>query len=122
MTRIVEIRTYRLHPGAGPEFERLFKDVATPMLARHDIDVVTFGHSKGDVDGYCLIRAFDDLDHREQSENAFYGSAEWREGPRESILALIDLYVDLVLELDEQTIDGLRQSGPSDSTSRIVLA
>ena len=110
MTRIVEIRTYRLHPGGGPAYERLFKEVATPMLARRGIDVVAFGQSKGDADGYYLIRAFDDLDHRTDSEDAFYGSAEWREGPRESILALIESYTDLVLELDEPTIDGLRRT------------
>ena len=79
------------------------------MLARHGIDVVAFGQSKGDRDGFYLIRAFDDLDDRTRKEDAFYGSAEWREGPREAILALIDSYADLVLELDESTIDGLRQ-------------
>ena len=109
MSRIVEIRTYRLHPGSGPAYERLFTEVATPMLTSHGIDVVAFGQSKGDADGYYLIRAFDDLDHRTRSEDAFYGSAEWRQGPRESILALIDSYADLVLELDEATIDGLRR-------------
>ena len=110
MSRIVEIRTYKLHPGAGPEYERLFRDVATPMLARRGIDVVAFGHSAGDPEGFYLIRAFDDLDHRTRSEEDFYGSAEWRTGPREAILALIDSYADLVIELDEPTIDGLRRS------------
>lgn len=109
MTRIVEIRTYRLHPGSGPAYERLFHEDATPMLARHGIDVVSFGQSKGDPDGYYLIRAFVDLDDRTSREDAFYGSAEWREGPREAILGLIDSYSDLVLELDESTIDGLRR-------------
>lgn len=110
MSRIVEIRTYKLRPGAGPAYERLFREDATPMLARHGIDVVAFGQSKGDADGYYLIRAFDDLDDRTRSEDAFYGSAEWCQGPRESILALIESYTDLVIELDEPTIDGLRRT------------
>jgi hypothetical protein len=110
MTRIVEIRTYKLHPGAAPEYERLFKDVAVPMLARSGVDVIAVGSSVGDPDGYYLIRAFDDLEHRQRSEEAFYGSAEWREGPREAVLALIESYADLVLELDEPTIDGLRRA------------
>ena len=108
MTHIVEVRTYALHPGAGEAYERLFDEEAAPMLWRSGIDVVAFGPSLGEADRYYLIRAFDDLDHRQLSEDAFYGSAEWREGPREPILALIESYLDLVLKLDEPTIDGLR--------------
>jgi hypothetical protein len=109
MTRIVEIRTYALRPGAVREYERLM-GVAVPLLARWDIDVVAFGPSVGDPTGYYLIRAFDSLDHRQRSEDAFYRSAEWREGPRGPVLALIESYIDLVLELDEPTIDGLRRA------------
>ena len=110
MARLIEIRTYTLHPGAAREYERLFKEVALPMLARRGIDVVAVGPSLGDPNGYYLIRAFDDLDHRRRSEDSFYGSAEWREGPREAVLALIESYSDLVLQLDEPTIDGLRRT------------
>ena len=110
VARIVEIRTYTLHPGAAQRYELLFKDIAMPMLERWGVDVVAAGPSVGDPNGYYLIRAFDDLDHRRRSEDAFYGSAEWREGPRESVLALIESYADLVLELDEPTIDGLRRA------------
>jgi hypothetical protein len=110
LARIIEIRIYTLHPGTAQEYERLFKEVALPMLARRGIDVVAVGPSIGDPNGYYLIRAFDDLDHRRRSEDAFYGSAEWREGPRESVLALIESYSDLVLELEEPTIDGLRRA------------
>jgi hypothetical protein len=109
MARIVEIRTYVLVPDTGQEYERLFHEEALPLLERHGIDVVAFGRSLGDPGGYFLIRAFDDLDHRQDSEESFYGSAEWREGPREAILALISSYTDLVLELDEPTIDGIRR-------------
>ncbi|MBA2382729.1 MAG: NIPSNAP family protein [Chloroflexi bacterium] len=110
MARIIEIRTYTLHPGAAAEYERLFDVEAAPLLARHGIDVVAFGASIGDPLGYYLIRAFDDLAHRQRSEDAFYGSAEWRDGPRQAVIALIASYADLVLELDEATIDGLRRA------------
>jgi hypothetical protein len=110
MTRVVEIRTYTLHQGSAGEYDRLFRDVALPMLERRGIDVVAAGPSLGDAKGYYLIRAFDDLDHRQRSEDDFYGSAEWRQGPREPILALIESYADLVLVLDEPTIDGLRRA------------
>jgi hypothetical protein len=78
------------------------------MLRRWSVDVVAHGPSLHDPSGYYLMRAYDDLEHRQRSEDAFYGSAEWRSGPREPILALIESYGDVVLELDEATIDGLR--------------
>jgi hypothetical protein len=47
---------------------------------------------------------------RPASQDAFYGSAEWREGPREAILALIDTYTSIVLQLDDQGITALRRA------------
>ena len=55
------------------------------------------------------MRRYDSLAHREESENAFYGSDEWRQGPREAILALIQNYTEIVLELDEVTVEELRK-------------
>ena len=40
---IIEIRTYRLKPGAREEFDRLFREEAGPLLATFDIDVVRYG-------------------------------------------------------------------------------
>ena len=78
------------------------------MLKRSNVDVVAYGPSLHDKDSYYLIRRYDSLAHREQSENAFYGSDEWRQGPREAIVALIENYIDIVLELDQVTVQGLR--------------
>lgn len=108
MTRLVEIRAYRLKPGAWPEFERLFREESMPMLERWQADVVAFDRSHDDPDAAFLIRAFDDLADRDQRETAFYGSDEWRSGPREAVLACIDTYIDTVLTLDESTVEGLR--------------
>lgn len=55
------------------------------------------------------IRRYDSLAHREESEDAFYGSDEWRQGPREAIIALIESYTEIVLELDEVIVRGLRK-------------
>jgi len=44
-------------------------------------------------------------------EDAYYASDDWRLGPRESMLALIECYVDVVIEMDESTVDGLRGGG-----------
>jgi len=54
------------------------------------------------------MRRYDSLAQREQSEESFYGSDEWRKGPREAVLACIENYSEFVLELDQVTVQGLR--------------
>ena len=108
MNHFVEIRSYNLKPGTRQEFHRLFLEEAFPMLQRWKVDVVAYGPSLHDTDSYFLMRRYDSLSQREESENAFYGSDEWRQGPRESIIALIESYTEIVLELDDATLQGLR--------------
>jgi hypothetical protein len=108
MNHIIEIRSYNLKLGTRDEFHHLFLEEAFPMLKRWNVDVVRYGPSLHDETSYYLIRRFDSLAHREQSEDAFYGSDEWRQGPREVIIALIENYTEIILELDEVTVKGLR--------------
>jgi NIPSNAP len=108
MTRVVEIRSYRLKSGTRDEYARLFRDEALPLLEAAGVDVVRAGPSLDDPNGYHLIRSFADLADRERREAAFYGSAAWRQGPREAVLACIDTYVDAVIELDDAAVDALR--------------
>jgi hypothetical protein len=109
MGQYIEIRSYHLKPGTREEFHRLFLEEAFPMLQRWNVDVVAYGPSLHDQDSYFLMRRFDSLARREESEDAFYGSDEWKQGPREAIIALIENYTEIVLELEEATIDGLRR-------------
>ena len=106
---MVEIRSYNLKPGRRDEFHRLVLDASLPMLKRWDVDVVAFGPSPHDNDSYYLIRAYDSLEHRRASQDAFYGSAEWKQGPRERILALIDSDTSVVIEMDSETVDSFRR-------------
>ena len=109
MNHFVEIRSYNLKPGTREEFHRLFLEQAFPMLKRWNVDVVAYGLSLHDENSYYLIRRFDSLAHREERENAFYGSDEWRQGPREAIIACIENYTEFVFKLDEVTVQGLRK-------------
>lgn len=52
---------------------------------------------------------YDSFARREQSEDAYYASDDWRKGPREAILALIENYTAIVFEVDEVTLQGLRR-------------
>lgn len=107
--RFVEVRSYNLKPGTRDQLHALFQEQALPMLKRWNVDVVDYGPSPHDDDSYYLMRAYDSLEHRQQSQDAFYGSDEWRQGPREPILALIDNFTSIVLEVDEPTLQGLRR-------------
>ena len=108
MNHFIEIRSLNLKPGTREEFHRLYIEEALPLLKRWNFDVVAYGLSLHDENSYYVIRRFDSLVQREQSEDAYYASDDWRKGPREAILALIESYTDIVLELDEVTVQGLR--------------
>ena len=108
MTLFVEIRSYNLKPGTRQDFHNLFVERSLPMLKRWKVDVVRYGPSPHDEDTYYLMRAFPSLADREQSEDAFYGSDEWKLGPREAILALIENYTTIVLEMEESIVKALR--------------
>jgi hypothetical protein len=112
MNKVVEIRSYNLKPGSRGEFHRLVVEVSLPMLQRWGVDVVAFGPSPHDDNSYYLMRAYDSLEHRQSSQDAFYGSSEWRQGPREKIVSLIDSHTSIVIELDPSAVDSLRKSAP----------
>ena len=97
MSAIVEIRTYQLKPGSGAAFHRAVVEESLPMLERWGVAVVAFGPSLDDEDLYYLIRAYPSLEELQRSQEAFYGSDEWREGPREAIVSRIDSDISVVL-------------------------
>jgi hypothetical protein len=90
MGAVIEIRTYKLQAGAGAEFHRLVIEESLPMLERWGVDVVASGASLDDEDSYVLIRAYPSLEELQRSQDAFYGSDEWRDGPREAIVSRIE--------------------------------
>jgi ketosteroid isomerase-like protein len=116
--QIVEIRSYNLKPGTRDRFHELFQAEALPLLRRWKVEVVGYGPSLHDRDSYYLMRAFPSLEERARSEDAFYASDEWRQGPREAILACIESYTTVVVRSDEAT---LRASSPSDLAALTAL-
>ena len=52
-----------------------------------------------------LIRRYPSLEELQRSQDAFYGSDEWRQGPREAILALIESYISVVLPAESLSPD-----------------
>jgi hypothetical protein len=105
---LVDFRSYTLKPGRAAEFDRLMRTQALPMLHRWGFDVVAQGLSADGDDRAYLVRAYRDATHREVSEDIFYGSTEWLDGPREAILDCIEDYGSVAIELPPGAVDALR--------------
>ena len=110
MSRFIEFRAYNLRRGSGPAFHELVLQESLPLLRKWSIDVVGVGPSLHDPDSYFLIRAYDSPEQRQRSQDEFYGSADWRQGPREAIIALIDSDTSVVVELSDEAVAALRAS------------
>jgi len=108
MKKFIEIRSYNLKPGSREEFHRLFSEEGLPLLKRWGVEVVTSGPSPHDSDSYYLIRAYESLADRQNSQDAFYGSADWRQGPREAVVSLIESDTSIVIEMASSTVEALR--------------
>jgi hypothetical protein len=107
---ILEIRTYRLKPGTRDEFVRVMREESLPLLEKVGVAVVDCGASLVDEDGFeeaFLIRAFASVEERDRQEEAFYGSEEWRNGPREAIVSRIETYHTIVVEAAEEAVAAL---------------
>lgn len=90
MDAILEILTLDIKPGRRDEFHRLYNTKSLPLLEKWGFRVVAHGPSRHDADSYYVIRLFDSLAERQSSEDAYYGSDDWKQGPRSAILELVD--------------------------------
>ncbi|HTK28855.1 MAG TPA: NIPSNAP family protein [Vicinamibacterales bacterium] len=108
---IVEVRSYNLKPGTRERFHDRFVREALPMLKRWKVDVVAYGPSLHDADSYFLMRAYTSLEERQRSEDAFYGSDEWKNGIRAAVLADIESYTTIVIPIEPAGLDALRRTG-----------
>ena len=109
MRKFVEIRSYNLEPGTRAQFHQLVQQQLLPLLHKRGIDVVAHGPSLHDEASYFVMRAYASLAERAASQDTMYASAEWKDGPREAILDLIENYTSFVIEMDEVTIQALRE-------------
>ncbi len=114
--RVLDVRTYKLVHGGRDDFDRLFRESALPMLHRFGIEVVGYGPSVDDDDHYYLIRVFASAARRDEQLDSFYGSDEWRQNYREAVMALIETYHVVVIELTPTTRQALKSAMSADAT------
>ncbi len=108
MTRLIEIRTYRLKPGSYGIFHETMRDRAVPFIKSKGMDVVAFGGSDHEEQTYFLVRAYRDRSALEAEQTAFYGSSEWRDGPRRELIEHIETYVNTLITLSSDAVESIR--------------
>lgn len=107
--RVLEIRSYNLKPGVRDRFQKRFVEESLPLLEKYKVDVVAYGPSLHDADSWFLMRSYANVDDRQRSEDAFYGSDDWKKRPREAVMADIETYNTVVVQVDDATLKGLRR-------------
>ncbi len=106
--RLIEVRSYKLKAGTARAFHDAVAGAAVPMLQRWGTDVVAYGHGAAEEDTYFLVRAYAGVEDLQQRQDAFYGSAQWRDGPREAIVSRIETHLSTVLWLPEAAVESMR--------------
>ena len=89
---ITEIRIYKLKENTTTEFIKVFMEQSLPMMNRWKVNVVDYGFSLIDQDSFYLIRNYESIEQRKESQDAFYGSDEWINGLEKQIMDCIDTY------------------------------
>lgn len=95
---ITEIRIYKLKENKSVEFNKVFIEQSLPMLKRWKINVIDFGFSLVDKSSFYLIRRYESLEQRKESQDAFYSSDEWVKGPEKLIMDCIETYNTSVVD------------------------
>lgn len=101
---IIELRTYKLKKGASETFEKIFTEQSLPMLKRWKVNVVDFGFSLIDQENFYLIRSYESIEQRKQSQDAFYGSEEWINGPDKPLMNCIEAYNTAIVDSTKLSI------------------
>jgi hypothetical protein len=94
---VFEILTLDIKPGRRDEFHNVYTSQSVPLLKKWNFNLVAYGPSLHDANSYYVIRRFKNLDDRQKSEDAFYSSDEWKSGPRDAIMGLVDHFAYAVV-------------------------
>jgi NIPSNAP len=97
---VIEILTLDIKPGKRDEFHNVYVTQSVPLLKKWNFNLVAYGPSLHDTNSYYVIRRFKNLDDREKSEDAFYGSDDWKSGPRNAIMGLVDHFAYAVVSAE----------------------
>lgn len=106
-TWLLEMRLFKVHPGTRAEFDRISREGTIPMMRRYGINVVAFGPSLNNDDGYFLLRAFPSEQERVRQSQAIYATAEWEANYEGPVMSMIDEYWTSVMPTTSHLITQL---------------
>jgi quinol monooxygenase YgiN len=109
MSRLLEIRTYRLKPGTIEAFHDAVHTKAVPMLQAKGMDVVAYGRSDHEEETYFLARSYTSREALEREQAEFYGSEDWKLGPRSELVDRIQTYMNTLIWLSEVAVASMRE-------------
>ncbi len=72
------------------------------------MDVVAYGASDHEEETYFLIRAYKNREALVAEQTHFYGSRQWKEGPRVALIDRIDTYLNTLIWTSPQAIEDIR--------------
>jgi hypothetical protein len=96
-SRVIEILTLDINPGRRDEFHNVYETQSLPLLKKRGFEVLAYGPSLHDANSYYVIRSFKGLEDRQRSEEAFYSSDDWKQGPRTAIFDLVEHFAYTVV-------------------------
>jgi NIPSNAP len=97
---VIEILTLDVKPGQRDQFHKLYVTQSLPLLKKWNFQLVAYGPSLHDANSYYVIRVFKSLEDRQASEDAFYSSDDWKQGPRDAIPALVEHFAYAVVSAE----------------------
>jgi hypothetical protein len=94
---LLEMRLFKLRPGTRAEFHRISDEGTIPMMRRIGIDVLAYGPTLNDDDGYLLMRGFASEEQRVRLSQELYASEEWAQNYEEPVMSMIEAYHTAVI-------------------------
>ena len=94
---MIEILILDIKAGKRDQFHQLYERESLPLLKKWNIHVIAHGPSLHDTNSYYVIRSFKSLQDRQELEDAFYNSDDWKDGPRTAILGLVNHFAYTVI-------------------------
>lgn len=89
---IVEMRTYKLKPGARAPFLEIFRTKSMPAHAEIGMRILGPFLSIEDEDTFFFMRGFPDLPSREPMKAKFYEGELWKRELEQVLMPMIDNY------------------------------
>ena len=93
---VVELRQYRLHPGARETLVRIFDEHFVESQERCGMRIIGQFRDLDDPDRFVWLRGFTDMESRTRALAAFYGGPVWKEHAAAANATMVD-HTDVLL-------------------------